>query len=128
MNRFHASYPASPPSVRTIRGQVVELAKDCGLNETELADVALAVSEAATNAVLHGSVGDAPCVHITVALERGDLHIVVCDEGGGIRPKLDSSGAGLGMPVIASLTKSVDFVSDENGTEVHMRFPCPAAA
>ena len=128
MHRFEASYPAVPMSVRAIRGEVAALARKCGLSESELADIALAVSEAASNAVLHGATGEDPCVRVTVQIGRGELHIVVCDDGRGVKPRLDSPGAGLGLPIIATVTKHFELVTGDDGTEVHMAFPCPNAA
>lgn len=110
-----------------MRGEAVAVARECGLDDRDLNDVALAVSEAATNAVVHGSPGDGPSVSITIEIKRGELVIVVCDEGEGVKPRVDSPGAGLGLPVIAAVTKRFELVRGDQGTEVHMAFPCPNA-
>lgn len=125
--RFEAQYPVSPLSLGAIRGEVRAIAEECGLTGSEVHDVILAVSEAAANAVLHGAQGDDPCVRVSVWVGQGEFEVVVCDEGGGMRPRTDSAGAGLGLPVIASLVKRLDIRSDGGGTDVHMTFPCPNA-
>jgi serine/threonine-protein kinase RsbW len=128
MQRFDARFPASPLSVRAIRGEVTAIARECGLEGQDLDDVALAVSEAATNAIIHGAAGDDPCVMVTVRLEQGELRIMVCDEGGGINPRTDSPGAGLGLPVMATIAKRLEILSGAAGTKIKMAFACPNAA
>jgi serine/threonine-protein kinase RsbW len=127
MQRYDGRFSASPLSVRAIRGEVAAIARECGLKGQDLDDVALAVSEAATNAIIHGMTGEDPCVTVSVQLEHGELRVTVCDEGTGMRPRTDSPGAGLGLPVIASVVKRLEIVSGDEGTRVHMAFPCPNA-
>jgi serine/threonine-protein kinase RsbW len=127
MQRFDARFPASPLSVRAIRGEITAIARQCGLEGQDLDDVALAVSEAATNAIIHGSAGDDPCVTVSVHLEQGELRITVCDEGDGIKPRTDSPGAGLGLPVIATIAKRLEILSGAAGTKIKMAFACPNA-
>ena len=55
--RFRAQYAAGASCVGVIRGEVKAVARELGIEGEQLGDVALAVSEAATNAVVHGSVG-----------------------------------------------------------------------
>src|SRR5688572_2060916 len=84
---LNARYPATPLSVRVIRGEVEEVARGCGLAGEALGDVLLAVSEAATNAVVHGSVGreDAQ-VEVVVELTDLEMLVTVSDSGNGLRP------------------------------------------
>jgi serine/threonine-protein kinase RsbW/stage II sporulation protein AB (anti-sigma F factor) len=55
--------------------------------------------------------------------ESGELRIVIRDTGTGMTPRSDSPGLGLGLPVIASVTDSIEIVSTDEGTEVQMTFP-----
>jgi serine/threonine-protein kinase RsbW len=103
------------------------IARECGTERQDLDDVALAVSEAATNAILHGTTRNDAAVAVTVKVERGELQVSICDEGGGIRPRTDSPGAGLGLSVIAAVAQRLKIVSSDEGTKVHMAFPCPNA-
>ena len=127
MQRFAASFPARPATVSLIRREVRAIAVECGLAGEDLEAVVLAVSEAATNAVLHGSAGDDPCIRVRVQLEGSEVSVVICDDGGGVKPRSDSPGVGLGLPLIATLTKRFELVSGDDGTEVHMTFGCPNA-
>lgn len=91
----------------------------------------LAVAEALANAVVHAYVGVEPgtiTVTVTIAQEAGTMHVVVADDGSGMVPRIDSPGLGVGMPLMATLTSSVDVVAPAHGTgtEVTMSFELAA--
>jgi serine/threonine-protein kinase RsbW len=127
MPRFSARFPAVPLSVRAIRREVEAVAIDCGLEDQDLADVRLAVSEAATNAVVHGSAGPEEQVRVSVDISAGQMLVVVGDDGKGSSPRTGSPGIGLGLPIMSTVAHRVDIRRTARGTEVHMAFPCPAA-
>jgi anti-sigma regulatory factor (Ser/Thr protein kinase) len=71
--------------------------------------VALAFSEALTNAVLHAYVDVEPRdVEVLVELAADTVVITVADRGRGMQPRPDSPGLGLGLPLISSLTRRFD--------------------
>lgn len=127
---FSATYEASAHSVAVVRNQMAALARDCGLDEGEIADVKLAVSEAATNALLHAyrGRGEPGTIRVDAYIVNGELIIAVADEGIGMQPRTDSPGLGLGLPVIASVAKRVEFSPDDPGTRLRMAFDCPGTA
>jgi anti-sigma regulatory factor (Ser/Thr protein kinase) len=112
-----------------IRGEVEAIARECGLEGEELGDVRLAVSEAAANAVVHGSAGREDAhVGLCVELFDREMRVTVSDGGVGLKPRaLDSQGLGAGLGLIAIVTGRLDVRSSSEGTDVHMTFPCPAA-
>ena len=128
--RFAATYEARPESVGLVRNQMAALAADCGLDAQRIADVKLAVSEAATNALVH-AYRDRPTpgtIRIEAVIEDGELRISVIDEGTGIRPRPDSPGLGLGLPVIASVAERLEIApGGDAGTNLRMAFGCPQA-
>ena len=96
-----------------------------------LSDIALAVTEAATNAVLHAyRHTDTPGTVIVTAERDGDhVCLYVRDEGSGLAPRVDSPGLGLGISLIAQVADSADIRAPEDGgTEVVMRFAVSRAA
>lgn len=115
--------PAVAHSVPVARAAVEDAARDCGLGDDVVGDVRLAVSEAVTNAVIHG----APKGDIRLEAHRleGELLVLVSDQGQGIRPRPDSPGLGLGLPIIAALADRLELRSCRPGTELWMAFPCP---
>jgi anti-sigma regulatory factor (Ser/Thr protein kinase) len=107
------------------RRAVVDWAKAVVADRAVVDDIALAVTEATTNAVLHAYrdrevPGD---VILEVDWAGGQLVMRVRDEGTGLAPRFDSPGLGLGLGLIAQLADEADVRSPESGgTEVVMRF------
>jgi anti-sigma regulatory factor (Ser/Thr protein kinase) len=128
--RFAATYQATPESVGVVRNQMAALAADCGLDASHIADVKLAVSEAATNALVHAYRGrdESGVIRVEAEIAEGELRITVLDEGEGLKPRSDSPGLGLGLPVIASVAKRLEIAPQDEGTRLQMAFCCPEAA
>ena len=98
-----------------------------GLSAPLIDDVKLVVTEACTNVVQHAYRSDPAAVdrHIELAAECMDsiLEVAVRDLGRGFAPRVDSPGLGLGLPVIAALTQTVEIRPlTPHGTEVVMTF------
>src|SRR5688500_6265680 len=121
--RFRGRYPATALSVRVIRGEVEAVARECGLTGEALGDVLLAVSEAATNAVVHGSTRREDA-HVDLMVELTELEVLVTvsDSGNGLRPSAGSAGLHMGLSIIAMVTGHLDVRSSDEGTEVRMAF------
>ena len=95
---------AQPDQVRVIRREVRDFALEHGAADPNA--VALAVSEAVTNAIVHAYVGRPEPGEIEVVAQRAAddrLEILVCDDGRGMLPRPDSPGVGLGLPLVATL-------------------------
>ena len=105
-----------------MRREVAAFAIRAGMDDAGVGDVRLAVSEAATNAVLHAYADGDGDLNVRAHVVGRDLVVVVRDTGGGLVPRPDSPGLGLGMPLMASVTSGFNVVSRRGGTEVHMAF------
>ena len=125
---FEARLPGTPLGVRRLRRDMAGVAADCGMDAEAIADVQLAVTEAATNAVMHAYADVAGELTVTAAARDGELAIVIGDSGPGLADRDDSPGLGVGLSVIATVTERLRIISHPGGTEVHMTFRCPAAA
>jgi serine/threonine-protein kinase RsbW len=122
--RIELRMPAEPRAVRTIRDAVRRFALRHGVGDADA--VALALTEAATNAVVHAYRGDG---------ERGDVRVVACaeperlvvvvrDYGCGMRPRPDSPGLGIGLSLIGHLASHFNVEApDGDGTRLRMHFP-----
>jgi anti-sigma regulatory factor (Ser/Thr protein kinase) len=122
--QLHRSMVAVPASVPALRGAVAAFARAAGVREPLLSSVKLAVSEAVTNAVLHAYVGLRPGpVHVAAWLDGNCLLIEVSDDGGGMTPRLDSPGLGVGLPFIADTADGLDITrSPHGGAQLRMTF------
>jgi serine/threonine-protein kinase RsbW/stage II sporulation protein AB (anti-sigma F factor) len=116
---------ATPEQISVLRKEVTAYAERVGIAGWRLGDVRLAVSEAATNAVLH-AYRDRPPGEIRVdarVLDDGCLRIVVEDDGFGPLPRPDSPGLGLGLPTIASVADAVELSAGQAaGARLSMLF------
>jgi anti-sigma regulatory factor (Ser/Thr protein kinase) len=114
---------ATPAAVPGVRRAVVDFAELHGVGVAP--DVALAVSEAITNAVLHAYRGDRSGeVRVVACAEPGRLVVVVRDYGCGMSPNPDSPGLGLGLAVIGRLATelNIERPDDGGGTRLRMCF------
>jgi len=95
-------FPANPASVAALRRAVDDYAASGGVDERRREDIALAISEAVSNAVMHAYVGrDEPGeVRVDAWVDDGALHVAVCDDGVGMAPRIDSPGLGRGLALM----------------------------
>ncbi|MGD9734639.1 MAG: ATP-binding protein [Solirubrobacterales bacterium] len=117
--------PAVPETIGLLRRATVEFAAVHGAPVAIVDDIALAVSEAATNAVKHANVaGGEGIVELTAAVADDWIDIRVRDRGKGFGTR-PSDGLGLGLSIIASVSVYLTICQEGHGTEVRMRFPLP---
>jgi serine/threonine-protein kinase RsbW len=117
---LHLDLAAEPASVSLARHALAEFVAGRSI---EGPAVEVAVSEAVSNAVVHAYRETSDPGRIVVRAEFADarLRVAVSDRGLGMRPRADSPGLGLGLPLIAQLATHVDITS-EGGTTVLMDF------
>jgi serine phosphatase RsbU (regulator of sigma subunit)/anti-sigma regulatory factor (Ser/Thr protein kinase) len=110
---------ARPTVLVGLRHTLGRWLQGAGANETELFDVVLAVSEAATNAIEHayGALEATFTVRIERAAEQ-DVRITVHDAGRWRTARQERGGRGL--QIIRSLLDDVKIESDRTGTLVTM--------
>lgn len=116
---------ATAEQIARLRSEVTDYAQQVGVPDGRLGDVRLAVSEAATNAVLHAYRDRAPGeIRVDArVLDDGCLRIVVEDDGFGPLPRPDSPGLGLGLPTIASVADAVELsAGSAAGARLSMMF------
>ena len=98
----------------------------------ELTEIKTVVSEAVTNAIIHGYENKATgMVYIEAAIEEDTIHLTIRDEGLGIRdldqarqplytskPELERSG--MGFTIMENFMDSVEVISEPSyGTTIH---------
>jgi anti-sigma regulatory factor (Ser/Thr protein kinase) len=101
--------PARPENVAVVRHVLGAFAEALMLPDPVIEDMRLAVTEACTNVVRHAYAdGEAGPVEILIRPEGDALRVTVADQGRGLGPSPDTSGPGLGLPLIAALADSVE--------------------
>lgn len=116
--------PARAENVAVVRHAFGGLADALELPDQVAADIKLAVTEACTNVVLHAYTEHEGPLEVDAIISDDELVIVVRDRGAGIHPRPDSPGLGLGLPLIATLSQSLELEGGTNDhpTEVRMTF------
>src|SRR5213078_5325863 len=104
------AFPAVAPSLSTIRRAVAACAQRAGAPAAQTAAIVSAVNEAVANAVVHAYEGGAEDARVWVGYEAdaGWLRFTVADRGGGLRPRRDTPGLGLGFAIIAQLADELE--------------------
>jgi anti-sigma regulatory factor (Ser/Thr protein kinase) len=118
--RLELRTDATPAAVPGVRRAVVDFAELHGVGVPP--DVALAVSEAITNAVLHAyRDGDTGDVRVVACAEPDRLVVVVRDYGCGMKPNPDSPGLGLGLAVIGRVATELNIERPDQGGGTRLR-------
>lgn len=101
--------PAEPSAVGQLRRLAVEFASSAGAADEATEDIALAVSEIVTNAVVHAyDRAQRRQVRVSCHVDGERFIIEVADERAGIGPPCDSSGTGHGLAVVGALVQALD--------------------
>jgi serine/threonine-protein kinase RsbW len=121
--------PARAANIAVVRHAFGALGEAFAVDEEVLSNIRLAVTEACTNVVVHAYPADQEgLLEVAASLSEDKLEVIVRDKGPGIGPRADSPGLGLGLPLIVSLTESVQLGrSADDCTEVRMIFPLSPA-
>lgn len=120
LRRSARAVPAAVPVLRTAATECLEAA---GIGEPLLGAIRIAVSEAVSNAVLHAYEADPGEVELSVEVASGEVRVTVADGGLGLRPRPQSPGAGLGLPIISALATTVELgLGEDGGTSIRMTF------
>jgi|HubBroStandDraft_2_1064218.scaffolds.fasta_scaffold00761_10 serine/threonine-protein kinase RsbW len=127
------SLPNRPENVLVVRQALTGVAECVGLDALETNDLNTAVTEACNNVVLHAYDGGEGPLEVDVYALPDALAVLVRDHGRGITPPAESDGeelgTGLGLPVIAALSRDVELKDRAGGgTEVRMEFATAKAA
>ena len=117
-------HPAIPASVRAARREISSFAARHGADAQTISSVALAVSEACTNAVLNAAERSSPPrITITAEYTNGTLHVTVGDYGATVRPRVEDLGAHESFAIIQALADDVELrPSRDEGLELSMDF------
>jgi anti-sigma regulatory factor (Ser/Thr protein kinase) len=111
---YEQSLPAAPESIPRLRHGVSRFAAEIGASDRVLRKIALAVSEACTNAVVHAY------------RKRGSGNVAVRAErrGRALCIEVADNGRGLGTPLMAILADRMEIAENPagDGTVVRLEF------
>ena len=126
-----STLPAVPGTVRQLRTRVTAFAQAAGMPFELLDDIALAVSETVTNAVVHAyaAAPEPGQVRVRCHVPEEQLVVEVADDGVGIVWRDDSPGLGQGLAIVGALAEAlaVTLSPRRHGTTVTMTFAARTA-
>jgi serine/threonine-protein kinase RsbW len=113
-----------PEAAGRARRAAVALATELGAAPEARESVAVAVTEAVANVVVHAyRLGGDGMVEVALRGDDDCLEVVVSDTGVGMRPRDDSPGLGLGLGLMAALADQFEVTPGEaGGTDVRLGF------
>jgi anti-sigma regulatory factor (Ser/Thr protein kinase) len=124
-SRFTLSVEAKASELARIRRAVAELAREVGADEEAVARIAIAVGEACSNVVSHAYEEDeAGTIEVEAWTKGSDVVYSIRDSGTPLAQRpVGSSGAGLGLYLIGSLSDDCELRNPEQGgTEILIGF------
>jgi anti-sigma regulatory factor (Ser/Thr protein kinase) len=110
--------PAEGESVTTARHAITDVLP----RGTDAFAVQTVVSELVGNVVVHAYPEAEGSLLVFARVERGILVVAVADGGVGMRPRLDSPGLGLGIPLAGKLARDLRFEANAQGTTIAASF------
>jgi len=119
---FELELAAEADNVPLVRHALRGLLEASGFSDERISDIALAVTEACANAVLHAYADGEGQFEVAAALSGGGVVVTVRDHGSGMAPRVDSPGLGVGLPVMAAIADALEIDTLGNGTLVRMTF------
>jgi serine/threonine-protein kinase RsbW len=120
--------PAQPRNIAVVRRALEAIAEELALPRRLIEDMRLAVTEACTNVVRHAyddaGRDDAGAMRVELLPNQHGMDVIVEDRGRGLGPSPDARGPGLGLPLIAALTSSLEVSPGTNhhGSRIAMSF------
>lgn len=134
MERVELSIPSNPVFERVVRASAAEVGRAIGFSAERVEDLTLAISEAVSNAIDHGSRRVAgSLVAVVFEIDGEKLEIRISDQGAGIE-RLDLSRRvveeqnldggqlrGFGMYLISELVDDLEVSSSQRGTVLTLR-------
>ena len=124
MQAFDLTLAARPESLPIVRHVLGALPRSWPVDASVVDDVRIAVTEACANVVMHAYPdSDDGLLEVRGELDGRRLMVRVRDHGCGMRPRMDSPGLGVGLPLIIALTDEFEIAQETAGTnDLHMTF------
>jgi serine/threonine-protein kinase RsbW len=113
---YERALPAVPVAVGRMRHEADAALARLDVPRVRRHDVALVLSEAAANVVVHAYADARPGLLYTLLGVSGpNLLLDVCDRGRGMVPNPESPGLGVGLALMAQLSDGLDIVPNDDG-------------
>lgn len=119
------TFPAKPEYISLCRLALTGLARFRAVEDETLADLKLAITEAASNSVRHAYDQQGGVVEVVYSLEADRLVVEVTDSGEGFEPPAERTAAGdglseggLGIAIIRAIADELEIASGAEGSRL----------
>lgn len=114
---------AVPENVPVVRHALGGMAATRGADERTRGAIALAVTEAVANVVVHAyDREECGLLEVEASADGTEIDVIVRDHGGGLRADAPTGGLGAGLRLIGAMAQRFDITRRDGATEVHMAF------
>jgi anti-sigma regulatory factor (Ser/Thr protein kinase) len=125
---IHRRIPASGSAVPRLRGIARSYAAgSCGLDDDQATLVAMVVTEAAANVVLHAYPDQPGMIEFAADADDRELCVCVSDCGVGVDSPSANRGLGAGLRIMRGLARTRISSQPGRGTSVELRFRLPGS-
>jgi serine/threonine-protein kinase RsbW len=125
---IHRRVPASTSAVPRLRGIARAYATgSCGLDDDQATLVAMVVTEAAANVVLHAYPDQPGMIEFAADADEDELRVCVSDRGVGMDSPSANRGLGAGLRIMRGLALTRITSQPGQGTSVELRFQLPGS-
>ena len=128
LKKFSLAFPSQVEYIEQVEALTEKACAYAKFSEDEKDSMAIAVTEAANNAILHGNKKDQnKNVHFDITATADTVRVVIRDEGDGFNPqKIENplepqnllKESGRGVFIVRSLMDEVSFDFSKGGTEI----------
>ena len=117
-------FDAEPRSVRSAREAVATFAERHGAQDECVDDIRTAISEAATNVVVHAyEDANAGRFRVLAVVGDGELLVIIDDDGRGLTAPSQNPGLGMGLQLMQEIAEQTLFLTRESGgSTIQLRF------
>ncbi|MFC1553012.1 ATP-binding protein [candidate division KSB1 bacterium] len=122
--------PSDLNKLQDVESLAEKVADQAGLSDENKDNLAIAVTEAVNNAIIHGNNSDKnKKVSIDFQIAKNDIKVIIKDEGNGFNPKNLNNPttpenlykeSGRGIFILRTIMKKVDFDFSSKGTVIIM--------
>lgn len=118
---------ALPENVPVVRHALGGMAATRGADDRARGAIALAVTEAVANVVVH-AYQEGGVLEVEASVADDALGVIVRDHGAGLQSDGATGGLGAGLRIIGALAQAFDIRRSDGTTEVRMEFVLRRAA
>ncbi len=125
---YNKKFKSDPDNLAEVEKFISDVAEECNLDDEIRSNLSLSISEAASNAMVHGNKLDPKkYVDITITVNDNKIELIIKDEGNGFdptsvpdptEPENLLKDSGRGIHIMKTFLENLRYNFTDSGTEV----------